>query len=63
MKSFVKIIFVEPRLTDWLKDVENRVQFGIKFGQKRGFIKSGDPVCVVTSWNSGSGFTNTFRIL
>lgn len=48
---------------DWMKDVDNRVQFGIKFGKSRGFLKSGDPIVVVTGWKSGSGFTNTMRIV
>lgn len=49
--------------SDWMKDVDARVQFGIKFGKSRGFIKSGDPIVVVTGWKSGSGFTNTMRIV
>lgn len=48
---------------DWMKDVDDRVQFGVKFGKSRGFIKSGDPVVVVTGWKQGSGFTNTLRIV
>lgn len=48
---------------DWMKDVDNRVQFGIKFGKSRGFLKSGDSIVVVTGWKSGSGFTNTMRIV
>lgn len=56
-------IFPEPALPDWLKDVDARVQFGIHFGKSRGFIKSGDPVIVVTGWKQGSGYTNTMRIM
>lgn len=54
---------IEPALPDWLKDVDVRVQSGIQFGKARGFIKSGDPVIVVTGWKQGSGFTNTMRIV
>lgn len=66
-----------------MKDVDNRVQFGIKFGKSRGFLKSGDPIAIVrsslffgvdkiiywfipsqvTGWKSGSGFTNTLRVV
>lgn len=53
----------EPSQNDWMKDVDDRVQFGVRFGKARGFIKSGDPVIVVTGWKSGSGFTNTMRIV
>lgn len=52
-----------PAQADWMKDVDDRVQFGVKFGKSRGFIKSGDPVVVVTGWKQGSGFTNTLRIV
>lgn len=52
-----------PTQSDWMKDVDDRVQFGVRFGKDRGFIKSGDPVVVVTGWKQGSGFTNTMRIV
>jgi pyruvate kinase len=48
---------------DWLKDVDARVQFGLKFGEGRGFIKAGDPVVVVTGWKRGPGYNNTMRIM
>jgi len=51
------------RVEDWLKDVDNRVQFGINFGKSRNFIRSGDPIIVITGWKQGAGFTNTFRLL
>lgn len=46
-----------------MKDVDDRVQFGVRFGKARGFIKTGDPVVVVTGWKQGSGFTNTMRVV
>lgn len=46
-----------------MKDVDARVQFGLQFGKQRQFVKSGDPVVIVTGWKSGSGFTNTVRIM
>lgn len=63
MQVFNFNFFAEERLVDWLKDVDARLQFGINFGKARGFIKSGDPVIVVTGWKQGSGFTNTLRIV
>lgn len=58
---FLRII--EAPLADWVKDVDVRVQFGLKFGKSRNFIQSGDSVVVVTGWKQGSGFTNTLRIM
>lgn len=55
--------FLESRVPDWLKDVDARVQYGINFGKTRGFIRTGDPIIVITGWKQGSGFTNTFRLL
>lgn len=50
-------------LSDWLKDVDARVQYGLNFGKVRGFLKPGVPVVIVTGWKQGSGFTNTMRIV
>nr|CAI5858202.1 unnamed protein product [Callosobruchus analis] len=62
-RGVLPIIYDCERDEDWLKDVDNRVNAGIKFGKQRGFIKSGDPVVVVTGWKQGSGFTNTMRVV
>lgn len=50
-------------MSDWLKDVDIRVQFGLNFGKNLGFIRTADTVVVVTGWKQGSGFTNTLRIV
>lgn len=54
---------LDERVTDWLKDVDLRVQYGLNFGKAIGFIRTGDPVVIVTGWKQGSGFTNTLRIV
>ena len=53
----------DSALSDWFKDVDARVQFGLKFGKSRGFVQTGASVVVVTGWKQGSGFTNTLRIV
>ncbi|KAL9894445.1 pyruvate kinase-like isoform X1 [Glossina fuscipes] len=62
-RGLVPLVYKEPPLSDWLKDVDVRVQFGLQIGQKNGFIKTGDQVVIVTGWKQGSGFTNTMRIV
>lgn len=62
-RGILPLQFEDALLNDWLKDVDARVQFGINFGKARGFIKSGDPVIVITGWKQGSGFTNTLRVV
>ncbi|XP_050057284.1 pyruvate kinase-like isoform X2 [Aphis gossypii] len=53
---------VQP-LSDWLNDVDTRVEHAIKFGKSSGIINSGDSVVVVTGWKKGSGYTNSLRIV
>ncbi|XP_042229419.1 pyruvate kinase-like isoform X3 [Homarus americanus] len=51
------------RLEDWMDDVNARVDYAVGYGKERDFVKSGDPVVVVTGWQKGAGFTNTMRVL
>jgi len=62
-RAILPLLYTEPKCTDWMKDVDNRVNYGILHGKAKGFINSGDPVVVITGWKQGSGFTNTLRIL
>ncbi|XP_028159561.1 pyruvate kinase-like isoform X2 [Ostrinia furnacalis] len=62
-RGVLPIVYQESAAGDWLKDVDNRVQYGLKFGRARGFINTGDSVVVVTGWRQGSGFTNTMRVI
>ncbi|XP_061377472.1 pyruvate kinase-like isoform X1 [Danaus plexippus] len=62
-RGVLPIVYEEGVASDWLKDVDNRVQYGLKFGRARGFLHTGDNVVVVTGWRQGSGFTNTMRVI
>lgn len=62
-RGILPLIYEEAPLSDWLKDVDARVQFGLKFGKSRNFMKQGDPIIIITGWKQGSGFTNTMRIV
>jgi len=42
-------------LDDWMEDVNARVNHGTEYAKKRGMIKSGDPIIVLTGWKKGSG--------
>uniref|UniRef100_A0A0K0FGL3 Pyruvate kinase n=1 Tax=Strongyloides venezuelensis TaxID=75913 RepID=A0A0K0FGL3_STRVS len=48
---------------NWTTDVDNRIEFGIRIGTDRGFIKSGDFIILITGWTKGTGNTNTLRII
>ncbi|XP_076673596.1 pyruvate kinase isoform X2 [Andrena cerasifolii] len=62
-RGILPLYYAEEPLSDWVKDVDVRVQFGLNFGKSRGFLKTGESVIVVTGWRQGSGFTNTLRIV
>ncbi|XP_033326401.1 pyruvate kinase isoform X2 [Megalopta genalis] len=62
-RGILPLYYEEAPLSDWIKDVDVRVQCGLNFGKSRGFIKTGDSVVVVTGWKQGSGFTNTLRVV
>lgn len=51
------------RHPDWTEDMDNRISAAIEEAWERRMVKAGSPVVVVTGWRSGSGFTNTTRIL
>jgi len=47
----------------WQDDVEERINFAIAHGKKRGMVKTGDVVIAVQGWKGGVGQTNTVRVL
>jgi len=53
----------EEKAAEWMADVDARVEAAISVGKDRGFIKTGQPVVVVTGWKQGAGFTNTMRVV
>lgn len=57
------VIYDLEREPDWLKDVENRLNYGIEFGKAKGFIKTGDNIIAVTGWKQRAKFVSTLRIV
>lgn len=62
-RGIIPLHYREGRIQDWMRDVDERIQFGIDYGKKRGFIKSSDPIVCITGWRMGAGSSNTVRIL
>merc|ERR1719330_1824834 len=62
-RGVIPLLYKDERTEDWSKDVDERVQYGVDYGKKYGFIKSGQQVICVTGWRQGAGSSNTVRIL
>ncbi|KAK7077970.1 hypothetical protein SK128_011926 [Halocaridina rubra] len=62
-RGIISLHYTADRVEDWMDDVNARVDYAVEYGKQSGFIKSGDPVVVVTGWQKGAGFTNTMRVL
>ncbi|KIJ68560.1 hypothetical protein HYDPIDRAFT_173245 [Hydnomerulius pinastri MD-312] len=58
--------YPEPRgipESQWQKDVDNRIRFGLKNALALNVIKTGTTIVAVQGWKGGLGHTNTLRIL
>jgi len=62
-RGILPLFYKEDRLEDWTNDVEERIQFGVDFGKRNGFIKSGNLIVCITGWRKGAGSSNTIRII
>merc|ERR1739838_918778 len=62
-RGCIPLLYEKERDADWMKDVDDRVQYAIDFGKRSNFIAPGDNVVVITGWKKGSGSSNTVRIL
>merc|ERR1712147_80000 len=62
-RGCIPLLYEKERDADWMKDVNDRVQYAIDFGKRSNFIGTGDNVVVITGWQKGSGSSNTVRIL
>ena len=62
-RGLLPLHYDADRLPDWPHDVDVRIQSAIDFGKKRGFIKTGNAVIVISGWRKGAGATNTMRMV
>jgi len=62
-RGILPFFYDEPRLDDWIQDVDARCKAAIEFGKRRNFLKAGDGVVVITGWRQGAGYTNTLRVI
>ncbi|CAK6445176.1 unnamed protein product [Pipistrellus nathusii] len=62
-RGIFPVVCKDPVQAAWAEDVDLRVNLAMNVGKARGFFKKGDVVTVLTEWRSGSGFTNTMRVV
>lgn len=62
-RGLLPLIYSKEIRSDWLQDIDSRVNYAIEHGKQRGFICSGDFIIVITGWRKGAGSTNTMRII
>lgn len=62
-RGIFPIHYEEKRESQWTDDVDRRIQRALEVGHQEGLIQKGVPIVIVTGWKSGSGFTNTLRII
>ena len=62
-RGIFPLLHTAERVTDWLQDVELRVQYAVNFGRDSKIVRPGDPLVIVTGWKAGAGFTNTMRVI
>jgi pyruvate kinase len=54
---------IEASDSEWIQDVDDRVQRATEVAIAKGFCKRGDTLILVTGWRGGSGNTNTLRVI
>lgn len=62
-EAWSTVISTDTRLTEWVEDMDKRINVAVENGMDKKIIRSGSPVVIVTGWRAGSGFTNTIRII
>jgi len=62
-RGCIPLYYTNERPADWMKDVDERVQYAIDFGKRAKFVSTGDNIVVITGWKKGAGSSNTVRII
>ncbi|XP_043273321.1 pyruvate kinase-like [Venturia canescens] len=50
-------------IEDWRKDMDQRIQSGMKYLRTNNYVEAGEPVVIVSGWRCSSGFTNCIRVV
>ncbi|KAG7307746.1 hypothetical protein JYU34_006322 [Plutella xylostella] len=61
-RGVIPVIFEDEPDPDWQIDITRRVNFAVKWGMERGFVRTGDPLVLAYGWRRGAAQTNTMRM-
>jgi len=62
-RGIFPIHYKDERAEVWSEDMDNRLDFAQKQAVQIGILKPHQSLVLVTGWRSGSGFTNTLRVI
>lgn len=62
-RGVVPFVYKKERNSDWLKDVEERTNFGIECSKKDGYVKGGDRLILMSGWTKDNLHSSTMRII
>jgi len=62
-RGIFPIHYKAHRLAEWKDDMDARINFALDMAWDRGMIRAGAQIVVVTGWKSGTGSTNTVRVV
>ncbi|KAF5297105.1 hypothetical protein FQA39_LY02685 [Lamprigera yunnana] len=58
-RSVLPLYFKGAEDDDWVTDVDVQINYGVKYGVSRGFIKASDMIIAVTTWKRGFDYNST----
>lgn len=62
-RAILPLTYARPQHDDWGVDTDLRFQFAIVEAKRRGSIRNGDAIVLVSGWRPGSGNTNKTRVM
>jgi pyruvate kinase len=62
-RGLFPILFTGSKVSDWEADMDQRINLALEQGLHYRIVKPKSPVVIVTGWRSGTGYTNTIRVI
>ncbi|KAH8410020.1 hypothetical protein KR009_004227, partial [Drosophila setifemur] len=62
-RGVLPVLYTPEPSTNYVTDVDARVQFALTCAKKADIINDGDSIVIVSAWKDGGGFTNNVRVV